>query len=351
MIKVAIFGASGYVANELIRLLLNHEKVEISFLFSETYKNKFLHQVHPNFKKLTNIRFLGYDELEKALSCDLVFLASTYNFSLKYVPIFLKKGLKVIDLTPMFRLKNPEYYQTYYKIKHPCPELLEKAVYGLPEINRELIKGAKLVACPGCIATSSIIALYPLIISRIIKSYPIIIDAKMGSSGSGSRYSQASIYSERANSIRAYKPTNHRHTPEIEEFLSRISKEEIKIALSAHSINIVRGLLATIHCFFENELSIKDLWKIYRSFYSKENFIRIVREEKGIHRFPDPKNLIGSNYCDIGFDIDERNKRIVLLSALDNLTKGAAGNAIQSMNIMFNMDEKEGLKSISPYPI
>jgi N-acetyl-gamma-glutamyl-phosphate/LysW-gamma-L-alpha-aminoadipyl-6-phosphate reductase len=350
MIKVAIFGASGYVANELIRLLLNHEKVEISFLFSETHKNKFLHQVHPNFRKLISIRLLGYEEWEKALSCDVVFLTSTYNFSLKYAPIFLKRGLKVIDLTPMFRLKNPENYKIYYKIKHPYPELLEEAAYGLPEINRNQIKEAKLVACPGCIATASLIALYPLVKVGMIKSNPIVIDAKMGSSGSGSRFSQASIYSERANSTRAYKPVNHRHTPEIEEFLSNDSKE-VKIALSAHSINIVRGLLATIHCFFEKEISLKDLWKLYRSFYSDEYFIRIVREEKGFHRFPDPKNLISSNYCDIGFDVDERNKRIVLLSALDNLTKGAAGNAVQSMNIIFNINEREGLEKISPYPI
>src|SRR5579875_405546 len=346
MVKVAIFGASGYVAGELIRLLLQHSSVELALIASESHKGKFLHQLHPNLRKIFNYRLEGYD-LEKASKCDIAFVSSSYNSSLRLVPALLKRGLKVIDLTPMFRLKDPADYIRYYGFSHPHPDILKKAVYGLPELNRSEIKDAELVSCPGCIATSSILALYPLVKEGIVDS-TVIIDSKMGSSGSGSKNSFSSIHSQRANSIRAYKPINHRHTPEIEQELARIKKT--KIALSAHAVDIVRGLLATLHCFIEKEVEIKDLWRIYRTYYVNEKFIRIVREERGIYRYPDPKNLIGSNFCDIGFEIDESNRRLVLISALDNLVKGAAGNAVQCMNIMFGFDEAEGLYSSSPFP-
>ncbi len=352
MIRTAVIGSSGYVAGELIRLLLNHREVELVFLGSRSHKNKFLHQIHPNFRKIANIMLKDYEEFSAISSkCDVVFLSGTNEASLKLVPLLLKKGLKVIDLSPMFRLKDPRDYAKYYNLKHPNPNILESAVYGLPEINREAIKQANLIACPGCIATASILALYPLVNSGLIKGKPIIIDSKMGSSGFGSKVALASIYSERYNSVRVYKPSDHRHTPEINQELSKFTKHELGIALSAHGVNMVRGLLATIHCFYENEISLKDLWKVYRAYYGKEKFIRLVREEKGIHRYPDPKTLIGSNFCDIGFEIDEDNKRLIIISALDNLIKGAAGNAIQCMNIMFNVEEDEGLREITPYPI
>jgi len=350
MIKVAIFGASGYVAGELMRLLLQHREVEISFIGSQSHSGKFIHQLHPNLRKLINYKLEDYD-LNRASKCDIAFVSSSYSSTLKIVPKLLDLGIKVIDLSPMYRLKDPNLYLKYYGFRHPNPEILERSIYGLPEINRKLIREAQLISCPGCIATSSILALYPLIKERVIEEDHIIIDSKMGSSGSGSKNSLASTHAERANSIRVYKPVNHRHTPEIEQELAKFSMNGLKIALSAHAVNLVRGLLSTIHCFYKESLSVKDLWKIFRKYYSNEIFIRIVREEKGIHRYPDPKNLIGSNFCDIGFDVDENNKRIVLISALDNLIKGAAGNAIQCMNIMFNINEDEGLKFSSPYPI
>ncbi|MCP8321949.1 MAG: N-acetyl-gamma-glutamyl-phosphate reductase, partial [archaeon] len=262
-----------------------------------------------------------------------------------------ERGMKIIDLSADFRLKNPEDYKKWYGYEHPYPDLLEKFVYGVPELHREEIKKSSLIACPGCMAVASILALAPLVKSNAIDKDKIIVDAKIGSSGAGGAPSPATHHAVRFGVIRPYKPVGHRHTAEIEQELNQISGDNVKVAMSAHAVNVVRGILSTCHVFTLKPFTISDLWKIYRGFYQKEPFIRFVRDKKGLYKLPDPKVVIGSNYCDIGFEVDEHVNRIVAFSAIDNLMKGAAGTAVQNMNIMLGIDEKTGLQSPGLHPV
>ncbi|MEK6877525.1 MAG: N-acetyl-gamma-glutamyl-phosphate reductase, partial [Thermoproteota archaeon] len=218
-----------------------------------------------------------------------------------------------------------------------------KSVFGVPEIHREEIKKAQLVSCPGCMAITSILALYPLIKKDIIDTEHIIVDSKIGSSGAGAGSVAGTHHAMRSGVIRPYKPTKHRHTGEIEQELSIVAGKKIKISMSPHAVDIVRGILCTNHTFLTKQVTEMDLWKIYREQYQDEKFIRLIRDKKGFYKFPDPKFIVGSNFCDVGFDIDEDNNRLVVLSASDNLMKGAAGSAIQNMNVMAGFDEMEGL--------
>lgn len=347
MIKATIIGGTGYVAGELIRLLLKHSYVEISAVFSRSNKNKFIHYVHPNLRKTKLIRFEEMN-ISKIFDSDIIFLCTPMKASLDIVGKISDQGIRIIDFSPAFRLKEKNKYKEYYGIEHPFPDLLKKFIYGIPELKEE-IKNAEYVSNPGCMAISAILALFPIVKAGLIKGN-VIIDSKMGSSGSGREKKTYLIHPDYANSIRAYKPVKHRHEAEIQQEIGEVDSE-IKISMSAHSVNIVRGILSTIHCFLEKEIQIKDLWKIYRNFYSNKPFIRIVREEKGIYKYPDPKNLIGSNFCDLSFEIDHSKNKLVLLSALDNLIKGAAGNAVQCMNLMFNLKEEEGLDQIPIRPL
>lgn len=347
--KVSVVGASGYTGGELLRLLFSHPEVEIAMITSRQYQGKLVSEMHPNFRKFTSLKFENFD-MKKAAECDFIFLAIPHRSAMHIVPDLLATGIKIIDISADFRLKSLEVYQKYYG-EHACPDLLEKAVYGLPELHREEIKSANLIACCGCMATSSILALAPLIKAGIIDTEHIICDAKMGSSGAGKTEGSASQYSERYGVIRPYKVVGHRHEAEINQELSLIAKKEIKVGFSAHAVNIVRGVLTTNHAYLLNPLENKDIWKIYRDFYGNEPFIRLIKQSKGIYRLPDPKILIGSNYCDIGFMLDENIPRLVVLSALDNLVKGAAGLAIQCFNIMNNFKETLGLEFPGFHPI
>jgi N-acetyl-gamma-glutamyl-phosphate/LysW-gamma-L-alpha-aminoadipyl-6-phosphate reductase len=261
------------------------------------------------------------------------------------------RGIKIIDLSADFRLKNPKDYIKWYGWEHPFPELLSKSVYGVPEFHRNEIKKSQLVSCPGCMAVTSLLAIKPLIENNLIDTDHIIVDSKIGSSGAGVKANAGTHHAMRYGVIRPYKPAKHRHTGEIEQELGLVAKKEIKVSMSPHAVNVVRGILTTNHTFLKRTVDELELWKVYRNSYKGEPFIRFIRDKKGIYKFPDPKFVVGSNFCDVGFDIDSDNQRLIALSASDNLMKGAAGSAIQNMNIMLGYEEMDGLKYTPLTPV
>jgi len=341
--KVGIVGASGFVGGEVLRLLLSHPQVEISMVTSRQYVGEYLHRIHPSLKGFTELTFseLDYDKMSD--KCDLVFTAVPHGTATEIVKSFYDRGMKIIDLSADYRLHNPEDYQKWYGWEHPNPDYLSKSVFGIPEIHREQIKNSQLVSCPGCMAVTSILALYPLIKQDIIDTEHIIVDSKIGSSGAGAGTVSGTHHAMRSGVIRPYKPAKHRHTGEIEQELSEAAGKKIKVSMSPHAVDIVRGILCTNHTFLKKEVNEKDLWKLYREYYKDEKFIRLIRDKKGFYKFPDPKFVVGSNFCDIGFDLDPDNNRLIALSASDNLMKGAAGSAIQNMNVMSGFAEMEGI--------
>jgi len=349
--KVGVVGASGYVGGELLRLLVVHPKVEVSMVTSRQKAGEYVHRIHPSLKGFIDLTFSPLDMEKLVNSCDIVFTSVPHGKSNKIVNELYGRGMKIIDLSADFRLKNPKDYVKWYGWEHPFPELLSKSVYGVPELHREDIKKSQLVSCPGCMAVTSLLALKPLIENNLIDTEHIIVDSKIGSSGAGVKANAGTHHAMRYGVIRPYKPAKHRHTGEIEQELGLVAKKTIKVGMSPHAVNIVRGILTTNHTFLRKPMSDLELWKVYRNSYRGEPFLRLIRDKKGLYKFPDPKFLIGSNFCDIGFDIDEDNQRLVSLSASDNLMKGAAGSAIQNMNVLYGFDETEGLKYTPLTPV
>ena len=352
--NVGIVAASGYAGGEAVRLLSAHPKVKLNYITSRKLISKYFHSVYPNFRNISNLKFEEYSLENAKDKCDIIFLAVPHKISQDIVPDLLEAGLKVIDLSADFRIKDEKVYQKYYKKEHSHPELLESAVYGIPELYRNKIKKSDLVAVAGCQASSAIYGLYPLVREGLIQVNNIIIDSKTGSSGSGASFNESSHHPIRANSIRPYKMTGHRHTAEIEQELSFICKDkEVKVGFSAHGVNLVRGILSTSHVFFDKsiEMDEKTIFKAYRLAFKEEPFLRLVNQKVGIFRLPDPKIVVGTNYCDVGFQLDSNMNRIVVLSALDNLVKGTAGNAVQCMNLMCGFPETTGLEFPGYYPL
>ena len=349
--KVGIVGASGYVGGELLRLLLSHPKVEVTTITSQRFQGEYVQRVHPNLRGITNLKFTNPDKAKLVKDCDFLFLTTPQKASAAISPYLMEIGLKVVDASPDFRLKNPEDYQKWYNWSHPHPELLQKAVYGLPELHREEIRKAQFVTCPGCMAAAALLALAPVVKAGGVEKNRIVIDTKVGSSGAGAKPSLATHHAEHFSIVRPYKPVGHRHTAEIEQELTALAGDKITVSMSTHAVNMVRGILATCHTFLEKPLAAIDIWRLYREFYQGEPFIRFVRDKKGVFRYPDPKIVVGSNYCDLGFEIDDRANRLVLMAAIDNLMKGAAGTAVQDMNIMLGFDEKTGLTSSGLHPV
>jgi len=349
--KVGVVGASGFVGGEVLRLLVSHPKVEITMVTSRQYVGEYLHRIQPSLKSFTDLTFseLDYDKMSD--KCDIVFTAVPHGTATEIVKSLYDRGMKIIDLSADYRLHNPEDYKKWYGWEHPYPDYLSKSVYGVPEIHREKIKNAQLVSCPGCMAVTSMLALYPLIKRNLIDIDHIIVDSKIGSSGAGATAESGTHHAMRSGVIRPYKPAKHRHTGEIEQELSEVAGKKIKISMSPHAVDIVRGILCTNHTFLTKSIDEKELWKIYREDFQNEKFIRLIRDKKGFYKFPDPKFVVGSNFCDIGFDIDEDNNRLIALSASDNLMKGAAGSAIQNMNVMCGFDESEGLRYTPLTPV
>lgn len=351
MVRVGIIGGSGYVGSELLRLLLLHPQAEVTMVTSRQSAGEFVFNVHPNLRGLTQLKFVPLDMAELQKNCDLIFTATPHGGSVNLVPKLLEAGLKVIDMSADFRLKNPADYETYYGWKHAHPEMLKGAAYGLPELHREEIKNAKLIGCPGCMATSAILGLAPIVKAGLVDKDKIVVDLKVGSSGGGSKPSISSHHPERFSGVRPYQVAGHRHTAEVEQELNALSSDPVKISFTPHAVNMVRGILATIHTFPKQKLENKDLWRVLRGMYGNEPFVRLVKYQKGPYQLPDPKVTLGTNFCDIGFEIDEHANRLLLFSAIDNMTKGASGQAVQCMNIQLGIDETTGLKSTGFHPM
>jgi len=345
--RIAISGVSGYTGLEILRILLNHPKVEISALISETYAGRSAKGVFPYLSKLVDLKFESLSDVALEDRCDLIFCALPHGVSMSYIPPILKSGVKVIDLSGDFRLKDSDSYESWYKIKHTAKELLTEAVYGLPEINRHKIKDATLVANPGCYPTSIILPLYPLLESGLINSSGIISDSKSAVSGAGRKAESSYMYMECSEDIRAYSiASKHRHTPEIEEVLSCFSKDKVKVTFTPHLVPMKRGILSTIYAELSSDVSIADIEACYADKYKDERFVRLL----GRGNLPRTANVAGTNFCDIGFEIDERSNRLIIVSAIDNLVKGAAGQAVQNMNIMAGFPEETGMTSIGFLP-
>lgn len=348
MIKASIIGASGYTGGDLLRILLSHPEVSVEQVTSEGYSGVLAYKIHPNLRGFTTLEFTKSSELDKDV--DVIFLCTPHGVSMQYVSSLIENDARIIDLSADFRLRSESEYEKWYGKKHSYPELLGKAVYGLPELHREEIKNAKLVACPGCLSTSAILALAPLVAKRMIDFNHIVIDSKIGSSGAGHKADESTHHPERANVVRAYKPTGHRHTGEMEQELGKLAGADVKVAFSPHGVDMVRGIMTTAHVFLTKETQEIEVWKTYRGFYTNCPFIRFVKEKTGIYRYPEPKNVMGTNFCDIGFELDSNVPRLVAMSAIDNLVKGSGGQAVQCMNLMFNLDEKMGLWVPSLHP-
>lgn len=341
MVRVCVIGGSGYTGGELLRYLSIHREAEVKYVTSREYAGKPLHFAHQNLKGFyKGLRFEGLS-LDKILGlCDVAFFATPLEVSIEYVPKAIESGVRVVDLSPAFRLRDPDLFKAYYGIDHPAPDLAGKAVYGLPEIHiyREALRGAPLIASPGCNATAAIISTYPLAYSKKI-SYPLVIDIKAGSSEAGAKPTAWDHHPERASSARPYSPRGHRHVAEVLQLLRDLGESDQRVSLIPHAIPLVRGVLASTHLYLdigENELA-----RIYVERYAGSPFIRILWGSPT--PYPDPKNLVGTNMADIGFAVEERAGRVSIFVALDNLGKGAAGQAIQALNISLGIDEREGL--------
>ncbi len=339
MVRVSIVGGSGYNGGELLRILANHSKVEVTYVTSKEYVGKPITYIHPNLRGFYALKFSEYNLDKITKFSDVVFLSVPHGVSIKLVPELLNVGLRVIDLSADYRLKDPNLYKIWYGYEHPQPDLLRKAVYGLPELHFEELKNATLIASPGCNATASILASAPLVANNLIEER-IIIDIKAGSSEGGSKPTEGSHHPEREHTIRPYEAEGHRHVAEVEQELNNLSKKSLKISLVPHAVSSVRGVLASVHSWITKPINSIDLWRTIVDFYKERKFIRVV---KGMPPYPDPKYVIGSNFADIGFAFEDRIGRVTTFTAIDNLIKGGAGQAVQAFNISMGFDEKEGL--------
>ena len=349
MIRVAVVGGSGYVGGELLRLLLGHPDAEVAQVTSERLAGRFVHAVHPNLRKSTLLRFCSADQLS---SCDVLFLCLPHGESSGRIDEFRRIAPRVVDLSADFRLTDPAAYERWYGKPHPRPDLLGRFVCGIPEVRRVELRDAELVACAGCNATATLLALRPLWEAGLAES--AVVDLKVGSSEAGATPTEGSHHPERSGAIRSYKPTRHRHTGEVVQELETAAPARpsapMAVHLSATAVEMVRGVLATCHVFTKEPVDDKKLWRLYRSAYGVEPFVRIVKERRGVHRFPDPKLLAGTNYCDLGFECDPDSSRVVVLGALDNLMKGAAGQAVHAFNVMHDIVEQRGLEFQGLHP-
>ena len=345
-IKVSIVGGSGYGGGELLRLLLGHPHVEIFQVTSESNAGKFVHSVHPNLRKRTELKFVTMNSLEPV---DLLFLALPHGLAMGRIERYASLAPRIIDLSSDFRLHDPADYPKWYEHEHEAREWLPKFVYGIPELHRDQLREARYVSGAGCLATATILGLLPLFKHGLVESGMVIVEGKVGSSAAGNKPSLGSHHPERSGAMRSFQPTMHRHTGEIEQELNFGPAPTVHF--SATSIEAVRGILATCHVFLKEDLAEKDIWKVYRQEYNNEPFIRIVKTKDGIYRYPEPKVLAGSNFCDIGFERDARSNRLVVMAAIDNLVKGTSGNAVQAMNVMYGWEETLSLEFTGLHPI
>jgi N-acetyl-gamma-glutamyl-phosphate/LysW-gamma-L-alpha-aminoadipyl-6-phosphate reductase len=345
-VRVAIVGGSGYTGGELLRLLLAHPGAEVAQVTSESHAGDPVGRRHPNLRRRTELRFERAADLEP---CDTVFACLPHGETMRRIDELRAVGERVVDLSADFRLRSAEAFARWYGEPHARPELLGEFVYGIPELHRDEMRGARAVSSAGCNATAVILALLPLVRAGVVDRERTVAEVKVGTSEAGAASSAASHHPERANSLRSYRPTGHRHTAEIEQELG--NGQLFTVHMSATALDMVRGVLATCHVFLTEELDEKAIWRLYRQAYADEPFVRIVKERDGAYRLPEPKILAGTNGCDVGFERDERGRRVVVISALDNLMKGAAGQAVQAFNLMHGFPETTGLEFAGLHPV
>jgi N-acetyl-gamma-glutamyl-phosphate reductase len=343
MIRTAVIGATGYVGEELIRILHYHPLAEISYLTSTSSIGRNYANIYPGFNRIFSNECIEENIEELSEKVDVIFIALPHGIASKKINKNMIEKVKIIDLGADFRLKNKKIYEEWYKTSHESPKLLNEAIYGLCEWKRDLIKNASLIANPGCYTTCSIMSLSPLVKENVINTDTIIIDAKSGITGAGRIPAQDTHFAECNESTKAYKIASHRHTPEIEQELSELAGKNIFLSFTPHLIPMQRGILATCYAKLKDKsITYQDIKNLYLKYYENEFFVRVL--ENGI--FPETRWVRGSNFFDVGFSIDNRTGNIIVVGAIDNLVKGASGQAVQNMNIMFNLDEKTGLESI-----
>jgi len=336
-IKVSVIGATGYTGAELVKILLRHPQVKIDVITSQSFANKKISEVYPWLTTDLVCQELNINKV--ASSSSFIFAALPHQASMKIVGKFYLKKKKIVDLSADFRLTDPLIYEKWYGVPHQKKELLKKAVYGLPELYREEISKARLVANPGCYPTSAILALAPLLDNDLIKENSIIIDAKTGATGAGRRLNLATHFPEVNENIRAYQVQGHRHAPEMEQELSKLAKKKIIITFVPHLVPLNRGILSSCYAALKHLISTEDVLKLYEEFYKGEPFVEILPRGE----FPQTKEVVSSNRCRIGITVDKRTKRVIIISVIDNLSKGASAQAVQNMNIMCGFKETMGL--------
>ena len=346
MIKVGIIGATGYAGGELARILMGHKDAKIVWYGSRNYIDKKYADVYQNMFQIVDAKCLDDNMEELAKKADVIFTATPQGFCASVISEAILADTKIVDLSADFRIKDVDTYEKWYGIQHKSPQFIEDAVYGLCEINREDVKGARLVANPGCYTTCSILTAYPLAKEGLIDMSTLIIDAKSGTSGAGRGAKVGNLYCEVNENIKAYGVASHRHTPEIEEQLGYAAKEDVRISFTPHLVPMNRGILATEYATLTKQTTYEEVKAVYDKYYKEEKFIRVLDE--GI--CPETKWVEGSNYVDINFKIDPRTNRIIMMGAIDNLVKGAAGQAVQNMNLMFGLPENTGLKQVPLFP-
>lgn len=346
MIKVGIIGATGYAGGELVRILMGHKEAEIVWYGSRSYIDQKYADVYRNMFQIVDAKCMDDNIEALADQVDVIFTATPQGFLASVINENILGKTKIIDLSADFRIKDVKVYEKWYGIEHKSPQFIEEAVYGLCEVNRDKVKGARLIANPGCYTTCSILTAYPLAKEGIIDMKTLIVDAKSGTSGAGRGAKVPNLFCEVNENMKAYGVASHRHTPEIEEQLGYASGENVTISFTPHLVPMNRGILATEYATLKKNVTGEEVKAIYDKYYADEKFVRVLGE--GV--CPETKWVEGSNYVDIGFKLDPRTNRIVMMGAIDNLVKGAAGQAVQNMNLLFGLPESEGLELVPMFP-
>lgn len=346
MIKAGIIGATGYAGGELVRLLLGHKEAEIVWYGSRSYVDQKYASIYQNMFQIVDASCMDDNMEELAKQADVIFTATPQGFCASMMNEEILSQTKVIDLSADFRIKDVKIYEKWYNIQHKSPQYIDEAVYGLCEINREKIKGARLIANPGCYPTCSTLSIYPMVKEGLIDPSTIIIDAKSGTSGAGRGAKVDNLFCEVNENIKAYGVASHRHTPEIEEQLGYAAGEPVLLNFTPHLVPMNRGILITAYASLKKDVTYEEVKAVYDKYYAQERFVRVL--EKDV--CPQTKWVEGSNYVDVNFKIDPRTKRIIMMGAMDNLVKGAAGQAVQNMNLLFGLEESTGLQMAPVFP-
>ncbi|MGQ4432157.1 N-acetyl-gamma-glutamyl-phosphate reductase [Streptomyces sp. SAS_260] len=341
MIRAAVFGAAGYIGGELLRLLLGHPEVELTAAVSSRFPGKRLDSVHPNLRSATDLTFTAP---ERAEDCDVVFLATPHRSTMDLVRHWADRTDLLVDLSGDFRLRDTEVYERYYGVPHEAPELLDRFVPGIPELHRDRLRTARLISVPGCMANAAILALHPLAARQLALS-PVLLDGRTGSSGSGASAGDSNLHAERSGALRVFAPATHRHEAEVAQHTG------LDARMTATGVEAVRGVQVVCHTEVPDGVEERAVRAAYREAYAAEPFVRLVAHKRGTYRYPEPKILLGSNYCDIGHVWDDASRRLVVVAALDNLVKGGAGNAVQCLNVRMDWPESYGLSFPGLHPV